>query len=189
MTRHRCHGDPQRFAVVASFIAGLHGRNIHYVADVAGGQGILSRMLTKKFRYDCEVIDPRSNVLKGVAHRAEPFVSDMATYYDLLIGLHPDQALRPLAEAALLRPTLIVPCCNFWSPEKLGQKELLQAMETYWSAHGVTSARHELEFAGPHNIGVVTRPPSEGQDQRADVAIPEAFHGPDGLQAGSMRSR
>ncbi len=159
MVRHRCHGDGRRFGEVAAFIADQYGRDVHYIADVAGGQGMLSRLLAKKFRYACEVIDPRGNVLKGVANRAEPFLSEMAPYYDLLIGLHPDQALRPLAEAALLRPTLIVPCCNFWAPEKLGQQELLAALESFWDDAAVTFERVSFDFSGPHNIGVATRPP------------------------------
>jgi len=159
MVRHRCHGDARRFDEVAAFIADHYGQGVHYIADVAGGQGLLSRLLAKKFRYECEVIDPRGNVLKGVANRAEPFLSEMAPYYDLLIGLHPDQALRPLAEAALLRPTLIVPCCNFWAPEKLGQQELLAALERFWDDAGVTFERVSFDFSGPHNIGVATRPP------------------------------
>ena len=160
MARHRCHGDGRRFAAVAAFIADYFGKDVQYIADVAGGQGMLSRLLAKRFRYECEVIDPRGDVLKGVPSRAEPFLSEMAPYYDLLIGLHPDQALRPLAEAALVRPTLIVPCCNFWVPEKLGQQALLAAIEHFWSAAVVTFDRVSFDFSGPHNIGVATQPPA-----------------------------
>ena len=44
---HRFHGDPQRFEVVADFIAETFGRNIDYIADVAGGRGMLTRILRK----------------------------------------------------------------------------------------------------------------------------------------------
>ena len=40
--QHRVHGDPQRFAVVADFIAARYGNTIHCIADVAGGKGILN---------------------------------------------------------------------------------------------------------------------------------------------------
>ena len=50
-TQHRVHGDPQRFEVVADFIAAHYGRTIHSVADVAGGKGILTRLLTKKKKF------------------------------------------------------------------------------------------------------------------------------------------
>ena len=61
---------------------------MQYIADVAGGQGMLSRILRKKDNYDCEVVDPRGYVLKGVPNRAEEFDAETADYYDLVIGLH-----------------------------------------------------------------------------------------------------
>ena len=129
MSRHRFHGDPERFAVLADFIADRYWRSVTYIADVAGGQGTLARILTKKYNYACEVIDPRVNVLKGVKGRACEFDVSLASYYDLIIGLHPDEATRAVAEAARIRPAIVVPCCNFWSEERLGQEELLQAIE------------------------------------------------------------
>jgi hypothetical protein len=50
----------------------------------------------------------------------------MAEYYDLIIGLHPDQALKPVVFSALARLTIVVPCCNYWASEKMGAKLLLQ---------------------------------------------------------------
>ena len=44
---HKFHGDPQRFEVVADFVFDTFGRNIEYIADVAGGRGMLSRILNK----------------------------------------------------------------------------------------------------------------------------------------------
>ena len=67
--QHRVHGDPQRFEVVADFIAARYGNTIHCIADVAGGKGILTRLLTKKKNFEVELIDPRRTVLKGIDHR------------------------------------------------------------------------------------------------------------------------
>ena len=53
---------------------------MQYIADVAGGQGMLSRILRKKYNYDCEVVDPRGYVLKGVPNRAEEFDAETADY-------------------------------------------------------------------------------------------------------------
>jgi hypothetical protein len=39
----------------------------------------------------------------------------MADYYDLVVGLHPDQALRSVVESAERVAVLVVPCCNFWN--------------------------------------------------------------------------
>jgi hypothetical protein len=156
--RHRFHGDATRFDIVAGFIYGRYGRSIEYVADVAGGQGMLARILNKKYNYECEVVDPRGWVLRGVPNRKEKFGPAMASYYDLIVGLHPDEALRATAAAALTRPTVLVPCCNFWSEEKLGRDALLAAIERYYLKHGVSFERIVFNFRGPKNVGLVSRP-------------------------------
>lgn len=159
MGRHRFHGDPARFEVLASFVADRYRRDVRYVADVAGGQGMLARVLTKKYNYECEVIDPRGWTLKGVRSQASEYRAEMAPYYDLIVGLHCDEALREVAESALVRPVLLVPCCNFWSPEKLGQEELLQAIERYYGNHNVPFRRVTFAFQGPKNVGLISAPP------------------------------
>ena len=92
--RHRFHGDRTRFEVVAAFIYERYGRTVQYIADVAGGQGMLCRILNKKYGYTCEVVDPRGWRLKGVPGRAEELDPALAGYYDLVVGLHPDEATR-----------------------------------------------------------------------------------------------
>jgi hypothetical protein len=157
--QHRFHGDPKRFDVLAAYVHGRFGRSISYIADVAGGQGMLTRILNKKYNYECEVVDPRGWVLKGVPNRAEEFDSSGADYYDLVLGLHADEATRAVAEAALVRPTVLIPCCNFWSDERLGQKELLAAIELYYRERQVGYERVTFPFRKPKNIGLVTTPP------------------------------
>jgi hypothetical protein len=159
MGRHRFHGDSTRFQVIADFIADRYWRDLRYIADVAGGQGMLARILSKQYNYECEVIDPRAWVLKGVQHQASEFDPAFSSYYDLIVGLHPDGALREVAQAARLRPVLLVPCCNFWSEEKLGQAALLEAIEQYYIQHGVRYERVVFSFKGPKNIGLVSSPP------------------------------
>ena len=157
--RHRFHGDATRFDVLASFIYDRYGSSIEYIADVAGGQGMLARILNKKYNYTCEVVDPRGWVLKGVPNRKQEFDPALAPYYDLIVGLHPDEALRATAQAALIRPAILIPCCNFWSEEKLGRDALLAAIEQYYVQHGVSFERIVFSFKGPKNIGLVSRPP------------------------------
>ena len=106
------------------------------------------------------MIDPRAWVLKGVQHQASVFDPAFSSYYDLIVGLHPDGALREVAQAALLRPVLLVPCCNFWSEEKLGQAALLEAIELYYAQHGVRYERVVFPFKGPKNVGLVSSPPA-----------------------------
>jgi hypothetical protein len=157
--RHRFHGDATRFDVLAAFIYDRYGSSIEYIADVAGGQGMLTRILNKKYNYTCEVVDPRGWVLKGVPNREQEFDPMLASYYDLIVGLHPDEALPAIAGAALIRPTILIPCCNFWSEEKLGRDALLAAIEQYYLQHGVSFEKIVFGFKGPKNIGLVSRPP------------------------------
>jgi hypothetical protein len=158
--QHHVYGDPERFEVVADFIAQQFTGKAQYIADVAGGKGLLTRLLSKKANFVCELIDPRKTVLKGVAHRPEKFRVEMADYYDLLVGLHPDGALRELGEAALIRPAVIIPCCNFWDDLRRGQYELLEAIETFYRRRGIKFERVTLDFKGPKNIAIVSEPPS-----------------------------
>ncbi len=82
----------------------------------------------------------------------------MADYYDVIIGLHPDDALREVVNSARVRPVVVVPCCNFWLRDtRLCRDELLDAIERYHAAHG-TSERVILGFRGPHNRALVLQP-------------------------------
>jgi hypothetical protein len=159
MSRHRFHGDPERFEVVAAFVADRFPTARH-VADVAGGQGMLARVLSKRYNIACDVMDPRGWSLRGVSSRQEEYSADMADYYDVIIGLHPDEALRPVVESAAVRPVLVVPCCNFWSTsERLSQKELLAAIRAHHEALGGVAEAVHLAFRGPKNVGLVLEPP------------------------------
>lgn len=157
MSTHRFHGDERRFEVTADFIAARFPE-AKTAADVAGGQGMLARLLRKRHNIDCDVVDPRGYVLRGVSSRTEEYRADMACYYDVVIGLHPDAALREVVNSARVRPVFVVPCCNFWSTgTKLGRDELLDAVETHHAADGTTE-RLTLDFNGPHNRALVLLP-------------------------------
>jgi hypothetical protein len=157
---HRFHGDPDRFEAVAAFIYERYGAGVRYIADVAGGQGMLSRILHKRDNYESEVVDPRGWTLRGVPGRPEAFDASLAGYYDLVVGLHPDEATRAVAEAARMRPAILIPCCNFWSAEeRLGRDALVEAIAAYYRQHGVRFERVTFAFRGPKNIGLVSEPP------------------------------
>jgi len=159
--RHRFHGDAGRFDVVAAYIYSRYGKSIRYIADVAGGQGMLCRILRKKFNYECEVIDPRGWTLRGVPGRITELDPSDTAFYDLIVGLHPDEATRAVAQAALIRPAILIPCCNFWSAEKLGRDELVEAIQAYYREHRIRSERIVFPFRGPKNVGIVSEPPSD----------------------------
>ncbi|MCL2421166.1 MAG: SAM-dependent methyltransferase [Defluviitaleaceae bacterium] len=152
----KCHGDEKRFEAIAEFIYQRFGKEIKYIADVGGGQGLLSRILSKKYNYEAEVIDPRGYVLKGVASRQSEYTADMAQFYDLIVGLHPDGATRDVVESAKQRPILLVPCCNEWDKtQKLGSKELVQAIVAHLDGLGVDNEVIVFDFKGPKNVGIV----------------------------------
>lgn len=170
MGHKRFHGDPARFDVMAEVVHARYGTGIRYIADVAGGQGMLSRVLRKQYNY----IDPRGWTMKGVPARETEYVSSMADYYDLIIGLHADEATRPVAESALIRPVLLVPCCNFWSKEKLGRDELVEALEEFYREYQVSYERITLPFKGPKNIGFVSAPTPASKAAFASLNTGEA---------------
>lgn len=158
---HRFHGDPNRFQVLADYIAENYKGKVKTIADVAGGQGMLTKILRKKYNFDVQVIDTREYVLTGVPHRKEEYKPQMADYYDLIVGLHPDQATRAVAESALIRPTILIPCCNFWDrKEKLEREALLGKIEEFYKKNKITSKRVVFDFEGPKNVGLVSEPPS-----------------------------
>lgn len=156
-TQAKCNGDDSRFEEVASFVHSRFGNSIKYIADVAGGQGMLSRILNKKYNYDTEVIDPRHYQVVGVKNRECEYKSDMAGFYDLIIGLHPDEAIRDVVESAKTRPVLVVPCCNFWDrTKKLGTKEMVVEISKWLDENKIKYEIVTFKFKGPKNIGILT---------------------------------
>ena len=144
--------------MLAAFVASRFP-NARTAADVAGGQGMLARILAKQHNIDCEVIDPRGWVLRGVASRAEEYTASMADYYDVIVGLHPDEALRDVVASARSRPVVVVPCCNFWTRERrLDRDALLDAIEGDHGATGGCAERVRFDFRGPKNEGLVLLP-------------------------------
>ena len=182
MTRHRFHGDPARFEVVARFIADRFP-DARYVADVAGGQGMLTRILRKRFGFEAEVVDPRGWALKGVPARAELYTPEMADYYDLVVGLHPDQALRSVVESAGKVEVLVVPCCNFWARDRrLGRDELIEQISEFHNSLGGMAERvtHEVdglhfEMGDPASLAATIRRActEDGLWERLHAVVPE----------------
>lgn len=156
-TQIKCNGSEERFEEIAQFIYNRFGNSIKYIADVAGGQGMLSRILSKKYNYDVEVIDPRHYQIVGVKNRECYYNSDMAGYYDLIVGLHPDGAIRDVVESAKIRPILVVPCCNFWDKtKKLGTKEMIIEISKWLDDNKIKYEIITFNFKGPKNIGILT---------------------------------
>jgi hypothetical protein len=154
---HQFHGAPERFEVVAGFIYEYFGKKIRYIADVAGGRGMLTRILNKKYGYESEVIDPRGYTLVGTPSRKEEFKAEMAKFYDLIVGLHPDEATKEVARAAIYTSTLLIPCCNFWDKtKKLGRDALIDEITQSYKDKKIKYEIYTFQFNSPKNIGVLT---------------------------------
>jgi hypothetical protein len=88
--------------------------NVRLVADIAGGKGHLSAELAK---YDIKSVTfdkrNRKQRKKGIEFRKRFFNSDIKTNFDLLVGMHPDEATDLIIYEAKRRrlPFMIVPCC------------------------------------------------------------------------------
>lgn len=152
----KCHGDDTRFEEVAQFVYERFGNSINHIADVAGGQGLLSRILNKKYNYESEVVDPREHQIVGIKNQKCEYDHKMADYYDLIIGLHPDQATSEIVESAKVRSILLIPCCNFWDKtRKLGTVELVNAICEYLEKENIDYEKITFNFKGPKNIGIL----------------------------------
>lgn len=104
-------GDSSRFIATADFMLRNYtkAKNILCVAD---GQGQLASIL-KVRGYDTTIIDPRfkgfNKKIKGLFCRDTNVDS-----FDLLVGLHPDEATAEIIHAAKRneKHALIIPCCK-----------------------------------------------------------------------------
>lgn len=173
MRGYNFHGDPDRFPVLVDLIDERFDKDLRYVADVAGGQGMLSKLLKKRLNLESEVIDPRGHRIRGVPGHEQMFSAESAGYYDLVVGLHPDQATQEIVKSALITKTILVPCCNYWDRrERLGTLDLLLAIEDFYKAHGVYAERVELDFRKPKNIAFVTLPPKRQIDLSSVIMPP-----------------
>jgi hypothetical protein len=88
-----------------------------------------------------------------------------APYYDLIVGLHSDKATRNVVKSSLVRPTILIPCCNFWSERKLGRDELVQSIADFYRANNLKFETVVFPFTGPKNIGLVYQPPTPQSPQ------------------------
>jgi len=156
-------GDERRFDVLANFVQ----RNFPpplKVADVAGGQGNLSFILAQR-GYDCTVIDPRKTGLskkkRQISRRKRiqfrqihsEFHAEMTEDYDLIIGLHPDQATEEICYAAKIRPVILVPCCKYWNGiENHGAASLSDTIRKFFRQNKIEWWETLLEINGKNLV-------------------------------------
>lgn len=161
-------GDSRRFEVVADFVQ----RNFpppQKTADVAGGQGCLSYILAQN-GYDCSVIDPRKTDLskkerqlsrrKGIQFNRirSKFNANMAEEYDLIIGLHPDEATEEICQAAKVKPVILVPCCKYWNGiENHGSPGLAETIRHFFKKNKIEWWETLLRMNGKNLVFVTIK--------------------------------
>lgn len=105
-------GDSRRFVVFANFIKN-NFPFVKNILDVAGGQyGYLNIELTK-LGYNVVTVDPRIKN-PNVKHIRCLFDDSFdVSQFDLLVGLHPDEATEYIFRCAKKynKPYAVVPCC------------------------------------------------------------------------------
>lgn len=105
-------GDSSRFNVFANYIK-ANFKEARLIADVAGGKGALQIEL-RKLGYKVVTYDKRrSRVSRNLCYKHAYFNSRIKDHYDLLVGMHPDEATDIIVTEAIKRniPFCIVPCC------------------------------------------------------------------------------
>lgn len=120
-------GDKHRAEVFVDFIEKQYPANrFRRVLDVAGGAGYVSLELALR-GYSPTIVDPRATDLRRKDRRAyrlergritrlmQPFEAEMAQDADLVVAMHPDGATEEAARASRFAPSMLVPCCNYWS--------------------------------------------------------------------------
>lgn len=107
-------GDSQRFKVFSKeVIKKFPPKKYNKIADVAAGKGYLNFELKKK-GYKVTSFDKRKNNRHGVTFKRQYFNSKIKNVFDLLVGMHPDEATDIIITEAAKRkiPFAIVPCCS-----------------------------------------------------------------------------
>ena len=124
-------GDSKRFDLFAKLIQrNFPPSRYHKIADIAGGKGYLQPAL-RPMGYDVTTYDkPRSkhskrNIPNRFQYNYQLFTDKIKTDFDILVGMHPDEATDIIIVQAAKRkiPFVVCPCCV--KPEAV----------VYWGKH------------------------------------------------------
>lgn len=153
-------GDRRRHLVFADFIAERWpDRNLR-IADVAGGHGALQSKLWLRGYRNIVTFDKREKRWTERSHyRYQYFDVEDAREFDLLVGMHPDEASDVILCASLKFsiPCAIVPCCprpTVWeySGNRQGWIDHLQKKSG--------ARRERLEMKGANSVLTIGPSPS-----------------------------
>ena len=145
--------DQRRFELFARFIADRFPAPRIY--DVAGGMGRLNEELTKRGR-EVTTYDRRHKHV-SVRYAMREFTVEEPCDCDLVVGLHPDDATRPIITYAAHHgvPFAVVPCC---SDNGMSYKPWMRHLVELAVGLGFTVEEHALPMAGRARV-IVGVPP------------------------------
>jgi hypothetical protein len=107
-------GDTARFRAFADFVADRWPDREMRIADVAGGKGYLNAELFRRGYRNVITYDKRKDRWTIRKHyRYELFTANSERGFELVLGMHPDEATDQIIAYAARRrvPFAIVPCC------------------------------------------------------------------------------
>lgn len=164
-------GDSARHRVFADYITDRWPDRSLRIADVAGGHGSLNAELFRRGYQRVTTFDKRRGRWTERPHyRYGHFNVSDAADFDLLVGMHPDEATDVIlaASAAHSVPAVVVPCCprpTVWAYDGHGQDE--------WIAHlRHRSGAHEdlLPIRGANRV-LVAGTPARGRAQIERIPV------------------
>lgn len=158
-------GDSRRFDLFANLIAKQFPDRTLKIADVAGGKGYLAISLKRDQGYkNVEVFDPKRRKIRPrrIKYNKRFFAEDTADGFDLIVGMHPDEATDVIIKTAADNgvPFVVCPCCvkptvsNFWG--KHNYHVWLDYLERYAKSFGFKVQRLLLKMNGK-NVVLVGR--------------------------------
>lgn len=107
-------GDKHRFDVFAKFIRSNFPPDKYInIADIAGGKGDLNKRLKIYGYKNIVTFNTRKNRKNKIIYKRKLFDDSIDDSFDLLIGMHPDEATDVIINEAGKRKIsfVIVPCC------------------------------------------------------------------------------
>lgn len=142
-------GDRHRFDLFAKLIADHFPNRSARIADIAGGQGWLQLALRERGYNHVTTFDKRKKRKRqrGLVYQYRWFDSRVRDEFDLLAGMHPDEATDVIVVEACRRgiPFVVCPCC------------VMPNVTTMWVNHNYKNWLDHLEKKAKERGYVVER--------------------------------
>lgn len=146
-------GDSRRFDALAEYVSNYY-RSGQRIADVAGGKcGRLNERLTKNGNI-VTTIDPVFDVNSSVYGIKDFYHERMASGYDLIVGLHPDEATESIVYSAKFKPIVIVPCCKHWEGREMKARRhsIESTIRKYFEFLDIPYSEEKLDISGANKV-------------------------------------